>query len=207
MDPEHLRASDSDRERGAERLRDALAEGRLDHDELEERLDRVYRAKTVGELAEVTRDLPPPIGRETAGAGPVGLSVSSDEARRLAAEGRGRENISAVFGGAERGGRWLVEPHTSVSTLCGGVELDLREAVLSQREVVIQCAVVLGGLSITVPYGVRVTSAANAILGGVDLSGVDSSAEPNAPTIRLTGTCLLGGIEVRTKALKRKRGR
>src|SRR5690606_23189227 len=60
MDPEKIRASDADRERVADRLREALAEGRLDQSEHEERLDELYRAKTIGELAEVTRDLPAP---------------------------------------------------------------------------------------------------------------------------------------------------
>ena len=46
-----LRASDADRERVSEQLRDALAEGRLDMEEFEERLDATYKARTYGELA------------------------------------------------------------------------------------------------------------------------------------------------------------
>src|SRR5690606_29536119 len=53
-----LRASDTDRERVADSLRDALAEGRLDMEEFGERLDATYRARTYGELAPITRDLP-----------------------------------------------------------------------------------------------------------------------------------------------------
>lgn len=53
-----LRASDADRERVAEVLRDALAEGRLDMEEFEERLETTFRARTYGELAPITRDLP-----------------------------------------------------------------------------------------------------------------------------------------------------
>src|SRR5579884_4308306 len=53
-----LRAADADRERIAERLRKAHAEGRLDVTEFQERLDRCYDAKTVGQLAELVRDLP-----------------------------------------------------------------------------------------------------------------------------------------------------
>lgn len=57
QDPE-LRAGDADRERTAELLRRAHTEGRLDLDEFDTRLDQAYRAKTLGELAELTRDLP-----------------------------------------------------------------------------------------------------------------------------------------------------
>jgi DUF1707 SHOCT-like domain len=56
-DPD-LRASDADREQVAERLRRGHGEGRLDLDEFQERLDRCYAAKTMGELAQLVRDLP-----------------------------------------------------------------------------------------------------------------------------------------------------
>jgi hypothetical protein len=55
--PEH-RASDADRDRVAAVLRDAHAEGRLDVDELTERLDATYASRTYGELAALTQDLP-----------------------------------------------------------------------------------------------------------------------------------------------------
>jgi hypothetical protein len=53
-----LRAADADRERVAERLRKSHAEGRLDTAELQQRLERCYEAKTVGELDELITDLP-----------------------------------------------------------------------------------------------------------------------------------------------------
>lgn len=58
MDAPHHRASDAERDATAERLRVAGGDGRLDPEELEERLDAAYAAKTVGELAVLTRDLP-----------------------------------------------------------------------------------------------------------------------------------------------------
>jgi Flp pilus assembly protein TadB len=53
-----LRASDADREQIAERLRDAAAEGRLLAEELEERLEKTFKARTYGELDAVVADLP-----------------------------------------------------------------------------------------------------------------------------------------------------
>ncbi len=52
------RASDAEREATADRLRLAAGDGRLDPEELEERLEAAYGARTVGALAELTRDLP-----------------------------------------------------------------------------------------------------------------------------------------------------
>jgi hypothetical protein len=53
-----LRASDADRDAVAERLRLAAVEGRIDPDELEQRLHTALRAKTYGDLDRLLRDLP-----------------------------------------------------------------------------------------------------------------------------------------------------
>ncbi len=55
-----LRASDADREQVAERLRSAMAEGRLGAEELEQRLEALFASRTYGELEELVRDLPDP---------------------------------------------------------------------------------------------------------------------------------------------------
>jgi hypothetical protein len=57
--PAH-RASDAEREAAADRLRVAAGDGRLDPQELEERLEAAYGARTVGELEALTGDLPAP---------------------------------------------------------------------------------------------------------------------------------------------------
>jgi hypothetical protein len=54
----NIRAGDADRERIAERLRKSHSEGRLDMAEFQERLERCYAAKTLGELTDLVRDLP-----------------------------------------------------------------------------------------------------------------------------------------------------
>ena len=63
----NLRASDADRDATADRLRQHHTDGRLDQDEFQERLERCFAAKTVGELAELTRDLPGDTARHRAG--------------------------------------------------------------------------------------------------------------------------------------------
>ncbi len=64
----NLRASDADREATADRLRQHHTDGRLDPEEFQERLDRCFAAKTVGELADLTRDLPADAARRGASA-------------------------------------------------------------------------------------------------------------------------------------------
>jgi hypothetical protein len=57
-----LRASDADRERIVEQLRQHTAEGRLTMDEFDQRMAAAYEAKTYGDLAELTGDLPVDLG-------------------------------------------------------------------------------------------------------------------------------------------------
>jgi hypothetical protein len=58
MPEPHLRAADADRAGVADRLGAAMSAGRLTVAEYDERLTRVYAARTYGELAELTTDLP-----------------------------------------------------------------------------------------------------------------------------------------------------
>jgi uncharacterized protein DUF1707 len=54
-----LRAGDADREVIVRQLQRGLAEGRLDVTEFDERVRAAYAARTLGELADLTADLPP----------------------------------------------------------------------------------------------------------------------------------------------------
>jgi hypothetical protein len=53
-----VRASDAERELVVERLHRAVGNGRLSVDEFDERVAAAYAARTRGELADLTRDLP-----------------------------------------------------------------------------------------------------------------------------------------------------
>ena len=56
-DPQ-MRTSQAERDRVVDQLRDHAAAGRLEVDELEERVERALGARTRGDLADVTKDLP-----------------------------------------------------------------------------------------------------------------------------------------------------
>lgn len=186
-----MRASDADRDRVAEQLREALAEGRLSAEEHAERLDAVYQAKTYAELAPIVRDLPAAGGvRLPEAQTPIGPEVRDD----LPPPQAGSPNIVAIFSGADRKGRWLVSPDTNVVSVFGGVELDLRQAVLSRREVTINVVAIMGGVNIVVPAGVRVIDSIANVFGGTSVPA-DDLGEPNA-VIRLTGFTLFGGVNV-----------
>ncbi|GAA3976713.1 DUF1707 domain-containing protein [Actinomadura viridis] len=190
-----LRASDADRDRVADRLREALAEGRITPDEHAERIDVVYQARTYAELEPVLRDLPADPSRE--GSEPAPAPAAPPEETAPPPEPQSA-SIVAIFAGADRRGRWLVEPTTTVTCVFGGADLDFRRAVLSQREVTVNVSCVFGGVDITIPPGVRVISSISAVFGGVDLPE-DDTVEPDAPVIRLTGMVLFGGVTAKRR--------
>jgi hypothetical protein len=183
-----LRASDADRDRAASVLNEAMAQGRLTAEEHSERLDAVYAAKTHADIVPVIDDLPP----AAAVAVPPGSAAPAPAAR-------GRRLV-AVFGGVSRKGSWQPEPLTRILAVFGGAELDLREASLPGREITISAVAVFGGVSITVPPEMRVIDSGSAIMGGREVSGDSAeSAQPDAPVLRITGTCVFGGVEVKRK--------
>jgi hypothetical protein len=196
-DPARLRAADADRDRVADQLREALAEGRLSPEEHAERLDAVYAAKTYAELAPIVEDLPA-TGQPAAPPRQPAMQVSGSGTGSLPAPTRHSGNIVAIFSGAQRKGRWLVESHTTITAVFGGVDLDLRQAVLAQREVSINITCVFGGVDIKVPPGVRVVNSSVSVFGGVQLPD-DDPLEPDAPVLRLTGLNVFGGVGVRRR--------
>lgn len=203
-----LRASDADRERVAEVLRDALAEGRLDMAEFEERLEATYKARTYGELAPITRDLPvggitpPPV---------VSLTKEPVESGSWAGRVSGGEGSSssavAVLSGFERRGRWTVPKQLTCVTFLGGGELDLREANFADREVEINCVAIMGGVNIIVPPGVEVVVRGIGIMGGFDHRESGVPGEPGAPRVIVNGFAFWGGVGVERKLTREERRR
>ncbi|MGW7101048.1 DUF1707 SHOCT-like domain-containing protein [Streptomyces sp. NPDC054838] len=208
-----LRASDADRERVVERLRDAVAEGRLDMEEFEERLDAAYKSRTYAELDPLTRDLPAPGAAapvaSAAPAQPVSAVARAGSgaawADRIGGRGTSSTGI-AVMSGFQRKGRWTVPARFDAFALMGGGELDLREANFAEPEVVINCVAVMGGIEITVPPGVEVDVRGIGFMGAFDQRESPCPPEPGAPRVVVTGLALMGGVEVRVKEPKGAKG-
>jgi Domain of unknown function (DUF1707)/Cell wall-active antibiotics response 4TMS YvqF len=204
-----LRASDADRERVAEILRDALAEGRLDMAEFEERLEATYKARTYGELAPLTRDLP---ATGTAAA-PTAVSFTKEPARngrwadRIVGGAGSSTGGIAILSGFERKGRWTVPKQFNCLTFMGGGEIDLREADFADREVEINCVAIMGGVQVIVPPGVEVVVRGIGIMGGFEHPRDDAPPEPGAPRVIIGGVAFWGGVGVERKVTRAEQKR
>ncbi|MFH8440799.1 DUF1707 domain-containing protein [Streptomyces sp. NPDC018026] len=207
-DAPELRASDADRERVAEVLRDALAEGRLDMAEFEERLDATYSARTYGDLAPITRDLP--VG-EVAAAPRVSMTKEPERDGGWAGRITGGEGSStwavAVMSGFQRKGRWTVPRRFNSFAFWGGGEIDLREADFAAGEIVLNCVAIMGGVNVVVPPGVEVVVRGIGIMGGFDHSEEGVPGDRGAPRVIVTGFAFWGGVGVERKVTRAERQR
>ncbi|KFG75314.1 DUF1707 SHOCT-like domain-containing protein [Streptomyces mutabilis] len=198
-DAPELRASDADRERVAEVLREALAEGRLDMAEFEERLDATYSARTYGELAPITRDLP--VG--TVAAPEVSMTKEPAAAGEWAGRITGGDGSSswavAVMSGFERKGRWTVPRRFNSFAFWGGGDIDLREANFADGEVVVNCVAIMGGIDVIVPPGIEVIVRGVGVMGDFDHRESGVPGDPGAPRVIVTGFAFWGGVGVRRK--------
>ncbi|WP_313896263.1 DUF1707 domain-containing protein [Streptomyces sp. YIM 98790] len=194
--PTALRASDADRDRVADILREALAQGRLDTEEHAERIDAVYRAKTVAELSGLIGDLPEGQQQRPGGfprsAAPPPVPPRPVPVARPCRSAR----VLALLGGAVRRGRWRVGSQISSVAVCGGVELDLTEAIFESPVVTISVVTLCGGVDIKLPENVTVRNSGNGILGGFEVRENEAS-EPGAPVVVVQGVALLGGVSAR----------
>jgi hypothetical protein len=199
-----LRASDTDRERIAERLRTAAGQGRISLDELEERLDAAYAAKTYGELVPITADLPLEDAHPEAGPPPVPSSalVVGEQ------QHHDRSTAIAIMSGANRGGRWIVPRRVRVLAFWGGSVIDLRDARFENGRTVISAFAIMGGVQILAPEDVHLQVTGIGVMGGFGENRPPEAPSEHAPVVRVRGIAFWGGVSVRhMKRTKRELGR
>jgi hypothetical protein len=188
-----LRASDADRDRVADILREALAEGRLTAEEHAERVEGVLTAKKVGELEEFVRDLP--TGRRASVSAPP---TAPDRPVADAIPQAPEEQVVCVLSQATRRGRWRVGRRVHAYAIFGQVELDLSEAIFEYQQVVIKAVSVFGQIEIRVPENVSLRGMGGGVLGQFEVHTRDSD-EPDAPVVYVDGWAVLGQVEARPK--------
>jgi hypothetical protein len=147
-EPGALRASHDDRDRAVEVLRVAAGDGRISADELDERVGAALTARTYGELAALTADLP-------AAPGSLPLAPGTPPG---APGGTAKElvRIECDTGTVHRDGPWLVPKRLEVRLNLGTVTLDFTEAVLSWPSLEIAADIQTGSLILVTGPGIFV---------------------------------------------------
>jgi hypothetical protein len=178
-----LRVSDAERDATLHALGEHAAVGRLTLDELEDRASQALAAKTRGELAALTRDLPAEAAVAPAGAEPA----------------RVRKPVRwmvAIMGGSHRRGRFRAVGSINAVAIMGGDEIDLREAEIEGGELTINLFSLMGGANIYVPDSVEVEVSGFSLMGGNTELGSQRSPRPGAPVIHLRAWNVMGGATI-----------
>jgi Domain of unknown function (DUF1707)/Cell wall-active antibiotics response 4TMS YvqF len=178
-----LRVSDAERDAVLRTLGDNAAVGRLTLDELEDRSGRALTAKTRGELATLTSDLPQEAG-QAAGSSPV-------PARRKPVRW-----MVAIMGGSHRRGRFRAVGSINAIAIMGGDEIDLREAEIESGELTLNLFAIMGGSNIYVPDSVEVETGGFSLMGGHEEIGSERPPRAGAPVIRIRIYTLMGGASI-----------
>jgi hypothetical protein len=142
-----LRASDADRDRVIELLRAAVADGRLDPAEFDQRLDAALAARTIDALAPLTADL-----IAAPGSGALVLPLAGTPAEPAAE----LLTINERHGSVRRDGRWTLPHRLVLRTAWCDVMLDLTSAVRSGPELVIELQVRGGDVELVLAPGMVV---------------------------------------------------
>src|SRR5213080_1381253 len=174
-EPPAIRASDADRERAVELLRDHAAEGRLTLEELADRVSTAFRAQTGDELERLTRDLP---------------------AKRAGSRRRPTRFLLSAFGSTEREGRIRVRRRVACLTAFGNIDLDLRRATLEGDVITVIALGMFGAVDVYVPEGVEVDLHGFALAGHKGARGNDPPPRPGTPLVRMFALSLFAGIDV-----------
>lgn len=180
------RAADTDRIQVAQLLTDAAAQGRLQMSDYEDRLTRAYAAKTYDELDRLRSDL-------------LGSSVNPQ--RGGDCKPAPSMVLLAIMSAFERRGRWNVPKKLTTFALWGGGVIDLRYADFTCAEVEIHATSIMGGQTILLPPEVNVEIKGHGVMGGFDHQ-VAGEGTPGAPTVKIRGFALWGGVGIKRKNRK-----
>lgn len=180
-----IRISDADRERVAERLNRAMAEGRISVDELQERLRVVYAARFGSDLLPVLSDLP---------GDPMALSADV-----LSTPVGPPTVLRGGVSGLRRRGDWNVPSRLRVQCSLGAVLLDFCDATLPMPVVEVELELGAGSARLLVPP--EATADVDGLVStyGSVRSKVPSRSVHGRPHFRVYGRTSAGSVTVRTR--------
>lgn len=125
----------------------------------------------------------------------VSILVNRSGARQLVSREE-RDDIRAILGASEQKNQSTDFKGSKITAILGGVELDLRKAVI-KHDATIEVFSLMGGVEIKIPRNVVVKNQTSAILGGVE-DGTDQDLSKSAPTLYITGDVILAGVEIKS---------
>jgi predicted membrane protein len=124
----------------------------------------------------------------------VGLSVLINRSTHPNTNKSDLDEASSLLGGNAVKNESKDYRGGNASAIMGGVDLDLRDAII-KKEATLNVFAFWGGITLKVPEGWAVKSKITPVAGGVDIK--TKPAEKEAPVLYLTGDVIMGGVEVK----------
>jgi hypothetical protein len=121
------------------------------------------------------------------------------------AGGRRRRRFVAVMCGSSSRGRWLAAARITGVAFWGGVDIDLRRAEIDRPVVDIFAWAVMGGVTVTVPEGVRVELDGMVVMGGSTDLTRSTVPQQASPLVRVHARGLWGLVAVRSRKTREQR--
>jgi hypothetical protein len=190
-----LRVSDAERDVTLTQLGDHAAVGRLTLDELDDRSGRALAAKTRGELAALTSDLPQEAGSSPAQSSPA-QSPPAQSPPAQPAPKRPVRWMVAIMSGSHRRGRFRAVGRINAVAIMGADEIDLREAEIEGGELTLNLFAIMGGADVYLPDSVALEVSGFSLLGGYEERGSQRPPRPGAPVVRINVHNLMGGATI-----------
>ncbi len=107
-----------------------------------------------------------------------------------------RPNYNAILSGVDTKNTSSNFEGASVSAIMGGVDLDLRDAIVT-HDVTVYVTAIMGGIDIYAPQNVKIAINKTDILGGTDCKAYTMPHESEAPVVTFVCTTIMGGIEIK----------
>ena len=190
------------RELKIEELSKYFANDDLSLDELEHRIELVYKAGSVADLEKITADLR---GAATVPADYVEAKVVKGKAGLPATYEVPQQRLLALMSSTRRVGRWAVPRELDLVAIMSDTKIDLTHAVLSAAETVIDIRATMASLRIIVPPGMRVITDTSSIMSNVHSRAdalEETPAAANAPVVRLTGWAFMSDVKIIVRRLE-----
>jgi len=177
------------REKTVKKLEYNYAHGEISLDELEKRMEKAVNANQREDLEVLASDL---------------INPQSEQSREVYGDDESEETIVGFLSGINRKGKWKPARRIKVLVFMGGVDLDFAMADLLPGTTEIEFFCAMGGIDIRVPEGINVDLSGLPLLGGIE-NKLSGEFHPGNPTIKVHGTVIMGGLDVKPSKKKKKK--
>jgi hypothetical protein len=185
------------REQKINELSTHFANDDLSLEDLERRIERVYKAASVVELDEITADL-----RRAVSASPPVPAGASSRSTALASNYQAESGrLLALMSSTRRIGRWVVPHRLDVLAVMSDTKIDFTQAAMPGGVAEVHLRAIMASCKLVVPPNMRVINEMHSVMSDVksradEMLPDDPPATADTPVLRVTGTAFMAEVKI-----------